>query len=54
MIATAMTLVFAGLIEGSFSQFTANTFPYALKIGVAVVLFAILMLYLFARRLDES
>src|SRR6185369_12294946 len=54
MIATAMTLVLAGLIEGSFSQFTANTFPYGLKIGVAVVLFAILMLYLFARRLDES
>ena len=54
MIATAMTLVFAGLIEGSFSQFTSNTFPYALKIGVAVVLFAALMLYLFARRLDEA
>ncbi len=54
MIATAMTLVLAGLIEGSFSQFTSNTFPYALKIGVAVVLFAALMLYLFARRLDEA
>lgn len=54
MIATAMTLVLAGLIEGSFSQFTSNTFPYGLKIGVAVVLFAALMLYLFARRLDES
>jgi len=54
MIATAMTLVFAGLIEGSFSQFTSNTFPYPLKIAVAIVLFAALMLYLFARRVDEA
>ena len=53
MIATAMTLVFAGLIEGSFSQFTSNTFPYGLKIGVAILLFAALMLYLFARRLED-
>lgn len=52
MIATAMTLVFAGIIEGSFSQFTSNTFPYPLKIAVAILLFAALMLYLFARRLD--
>lgn len=53
MIATAMTLVFAGLIEGSFSQFTSNTFPYGLKIGVAILLFIALMLYLFARRLED-
>ena len=54
MIATAMTLVFAGLIEGSFSQFTSSTFPYALKIGVAILLFTALMLYLFARRLEDA
>lgn len=54
MIATAMTLVFAGLIEGSFSQFTSNTFPYGLKIGVAILLFTALMLYLFARRLEDA
>jgi uncharacterized membrane protein SpoIIM required for sporulation len=54
MIGTAMTLVFAGLIEGSFSQFTQNTFPYWLKIAVAIVLFAALMLYLFARRIEPA
>jgi len=54
MIATAITLVFAGLIEGSFSQFTSNTFPYPLKIAVAILLFSALMAYLFARRLDET
>jgi uncharacterized membrane protein SpoIIM required for sporulation len=50
LIATALTLVCAGLIEGSFSQFSGGTFPYALKIAVAVILFGALMTYLFAPR----
>ena len=50
LVATALTLVCAGLIEGSFSQFSAKSFPYALKIAVAVLLFAALMFYLFAPR----
>ena len=54
MLATAMALVFAGLIEGSFSQFTGNTIPYGLKIVVAILLFTGLMLYLFARRVDSA
>jgi uncharacterized membrane protein SpoIIM required for sporulation len=55
MIGTALTLVLAGIVEGSFSQFSGRTFPYPMKIAVAVVLFAALMTYLFLRRLgDES
>ncbi|HUP59486.1 MAG TPA: stage II sporulation protein M [Thermoanaerobaculia bacterium] len=50
MIGAALTLVLAGLIEGSFSQFSAKTFPYGVKIAVSVVLFAGLMFYLFVRR----
>jgi hypothetical protein len=40
----------AGLIEGSFSQFSARTVPYAVKIAVAAVLFVALHLYLFLPR----
>jgi len=54
IIGTALTLVLAGLIEGSFSQFSAKTFPYAFKIAVAVLLFVGLMAYLFLRRTDDS
>lgn len=54
MAAAALVLVMAGLIEGSFSQFSAKTFPYPLKIGVAVVLFGSLLGYLFFRRLPEE
>jgi len=54
MIGAALTLVFAGIIEGSFSQFSGKTIPYALKIAVAVLLFLGLMVYLFLRRTDES
>jgi uncharacterized membrane protein SpoIIM required for sporulation len=54
MMATALILVLAGLIEGSFSQFSAKTFPYSLKIGVAVVLFASLFGYLFLRRIPDE
>ena len=51
LLAAAVILVFAGLIEGSFSQFSAKTFPYPLKIGVAAALFASLLAYLFLRRI---
>ncbi|HET8646110.1 MAG TPA: stage II sporulation protein M, partial [Vicinamibacteria bacterium] len=54
MLATALVLVLAGLIEGSFSQFSARTFPYALKIGVAAVLLLALLSWLFLRRLPEE
>lgn len=54
MIGAALTLVLAGLIEGSFSQFTARTFPYALKIAVAIVLFLGLMAYMFVRRVGDE
>jgi len=50
MIGTALTLVFAGIIEGGFSQFSAKTIPYPAKISVAVLLFSALMTYLFVRR----
>lgn len=53
MIGAAMVLVMAGLIEGSFSQFSAKTIPYALKISVAALLFVGLMAYLFVRRSEE-
>jgi uncharacterized membrane protein SpoIIM required for sporulation len=54
MAATALILVIAGLVEGSFSQFSSKTFPMALKVGVAAVLFVSLMGYLFVRRLPEE
>jgi len=50
LLGTAGILVLAGLIEGSFSQFTSKTFPYSVKIGVAVLLFMLLLGYLFLRR----
>ncbi len=40
MVGAVLFLVLAGLIEGSFSQFSAKTVPYTLKIAVAVLLFA--------------
>ncbi len=54
MAGAAVVLVAAGLIEGSFSQFSAKTVPYPLKIGVAVCLFASLLTYLFFRRVPEE
>ncbi len=54
MIGAALTLVLAGIIEGSFSQFSAKTIPYVVKISVAVLLFVGLMIYLFLRRTDET
>jgi uncharacterized membrane protein SpoIIM required for sporulation len=53
MIGAALTLICAGIIEGSFSQFSAKTIPYALKIAVAVLLFLGLTTYLFLRRSEE-
>lgn len=53
MIGVMLTLVLAGIIEGGFSQFSAKTVPYALKISIAALLFLGLMAYLFLRRTDE-
>ena len=54
MIGAALTLICAGIIEGSFSQFSAKTIPYGLKIAVALLLFVGLMAYLFLRRVEEA
>ena len=51
LCAAAVMLVFAGMIEGSFSQFSARTVSYGVKIGVALCLFASLMAYLFFLKL---
>ncbi len=50
LAATMAVLVLAGLVEGSFSQFTGRTFPHAVKTAVAVLLFALLVAWLFGRR----
>jgi uncharacterized membrane protein SpoIIM required for sporulation len=49
LIATALTLVLAGIVEGSFSQFSSKTFPAPVKISVAALLLASLISYLFIR-----
>jgi len=54
MIGTMLTLVCAGIVEGSFSQFSAKSIPYSLKIAVALLLFVGLMTYLFMRRMEET
>jgi uncharacterized membrane protein SpoIIM required for sporulation len=54
IIGAALVLVFAGIIEGSFSQFSSKTIPYVLKIAVAVLLFLGLTTYLFLRRTGEE
>lgn len=54
LLGTAGILVFAGLIEGSFSQFTNQTFPYSFKITVAIALFVLLLSYLFVRRRSRT
>jgi uncharacterized membrane protein SpoIIM required for sporulation len=54
IIGAAMTLVMAGIIEGSFSQFSSKTIPYSLKIAVAILLFLGLTTYLFLRRTGEE
>jgi uncharacterized membrane protein SpoIIM required for sporulation len=50
LLLTALVLVAAGVVEGSFSQMTARTIPYAAKIAVAALLFAGLVGWLFAPR----
>jgi len=50
MAGVMLFLVAAGLVEGSFSQLSAKSVPYPLKIGVAAVLFLSLLAYLFFRR----
>ncbi len=47
LIGTCVILVVAGLVEGSFSQYSAKTVPYAFKISLAVGLFGGLVTYLF-------
>lgn len=54
MVGVMLFLVVAGLIEGSFSQFTAKTVPYSLKIAVALVLHVALLAYLFVPRQPEA
>jgi uncharacterized membrane protein SpoIIM required for sporulation len=54
MVGVMLFLVMAGLIEGSFSQFSAKTVPYTLKIAVAVVLHIALLAYLFVPRRQEG
>lgn len=54
MVGVMLFLVIAGLIEGSFSQFSAKTVPYSLKIAVALVLHVALMAYLFVPRQPEA
>ena len=53
MAGATLTLICAGLIEGSFSQFSSRTIPYGLKIAVAALLFAALVTYLVLRRTAE-
>jgi uncharacterized membrane protein SpoIIM required for sporulation len=50
MTAVMVLLLIAGLIEGSFSQFSAKVVPYPLKIAVAAILLASLVLFLFLPR----
>ncbi|MDP9122706.1 MAG: stage II sporulation protein M [Acidobacteriota bacterium] len=50
MLGVMLILVLAGLIEGSFSQFSAKTVPYPLKIAVAATLLISLFAYLFLPR----
>ena len=54
LVATALILVVSGIIEGSFSQFSAKTVPYGLKIGIALLFFVSLMLYLFLRKIPSA
>jgi uncharacterized membrane protein SpoIIM required for sporulation len=54
MAATALILVVAGLVEGSFSQFSSKSFPTGLKIGVAALLFVSLVAYLFFRQVPAE
>lgn len=50
----AVLLVGAGLIEGSFSQMSAKSVPYAIKTAVAAALFCGMYGWLFLGRREES
>lgn len=54
LLVTALVLVAAGLVEGSFSQMTARSIPYPVKISVAALLFAGLVGWLFAWRREPG
>jgi uncharacterized membrane protein SpoIIM required for sporulation len=54
LVTAAVLLVFAGLIEGSFSQFSSRAVPYGLKIAFAAVLFLAMVWWLFGRRTGSS
>ena len=54
LLVAVLVLVVAGLVEGSFSQMSAKTVPYPLKIVVATLLFSGLLGWLFVRRLPED
>jgi uncharacterized membrane protein SpoIIM required for sporulation len=47
LVTTALMLFAAGLIEGSFSQFSSKSIPYPLKIAVAVGLFSAMCYWLY-------
>jgi uncharacterized membrane protein SpoIIM required for sporulation len=49
LVTSAVLLVLAGLIEGSFSQFSSRAVPYPLKIGFAAVLFLAMLWWLFGQ-----
>lgn len=48
LLGASVTLVLAGIIEGSFSQFSQRLVPYSIKIGFSVALFLLFLTYLFA------
>lgn len=48
LLGASVTLVLAGLIEGSFSQFSQRLAPYSIKIGFSTALFLLFLTYLFA------
>jgi len=50
VVTAAMILVVAGLIEGSFSQFSTKIVSYEIKIVVATLLFMAMTFYLFVRK----
>ena len=50
LLGCALLLVCAGLIEGSFSQFSARAVPYAVKISFGLVLFCAMTAWLFVPR----
>lgn len=54
LLAVVLQLLIAGLVEGSFSQFSQKTFSLTFKTGVAFLLFAGLVTYLFMPRKKES